>query len=66
MCCITFPALEVMMTTTELTTCANQQGRTPWLPQTAKPQVHMNWVVVTDKSENPRLRMSWATVIRDD
>ena len=64
MCCITFPALEVMMTTTELTTCVNQQVGTPWLPQSAKPQVRMNWAVVTGKNENPRLRMSWATGIR--
>ena len=66
MCCITFPALEVMMTTTELTAAVNQDVLTPWLPQSAAPHVRMNWVVVNDENQIPKLRMLWNTTVRDD
>lgn len=66
MCCITFPALKVMMTTTELSSSVHQEVRTPWLPQNAEPKVLMNWVVVNDENNKPKLRMLWNAAVRDD
>ncbi|HME33808.1 MAG TPA: hypothetical protein VKF84_01125 [Candidatus Sulfotelmatobacter sp.] len=63
MACITLFAQPMAMATTQLvraihdenTFTRQQEGKAECRP------LRMNWVVVTDKSGNPQLRMQWAS-----
>ena len=62
MACITLLAQPMAMATTQLTRATRYEVSAPWhLVQDAqRNSLRMNWVVVTGKDGNRRLRMQWS------
>jgi hypothetical protein len=60
MACITLLTSQVAMATTQFERVIDYEVSAPWQEQsTVRQPLRMNWVVVTDKTGRPGLRMRW-------